>query len=268
MKSILLQARDDSGFEARLQAALDLARAPGGHITCIQVTSPSSYVAFDGFGGTFIVADVLNKLEEDRLAFKAEMEARLSREGVAWDYVDCTDDPAHALVSRSALADVIVLSSPAGGLAGSQALVGDVAVSARTPVLVVPEGDRGFSGSGPVAIAWNGSFEAGNAVRAAMPLLKRASSVHLLCIEEEEAGMLPPLSASEYLSRHGVGTEIRSEPAHGRRAAEALAEMVASLGAGLLVMGAYGHSRARQFVFGGVTRAMLAHSQVPLLLAH
>ena len=268
MKSVLLFAQDDAGFEARLQAALDVVRANGGRLTCLQATPPSAYVAFDNFGGVFVLADVMQKIDELRAAFQAELEARLSREDVSWDVMDCTGDPAHLLVSRSSLADLIVLSRAPAGARRHDALMlmGDVLLSTRTPALVVPESDGRIDPGAPAAVAWNGSFEAGNALRGALPLLRLASAVHILCVEEAKEHVLPSTAAAEYLARHGVSAEVHARAANGS-IEQALLDSAAQFGAGYLVMGAYGHSRAREYLFGGVTRSLLQETPLPLLLA-
>ena len=270
MKSILLFVRDDEGFEARLQAALDLARASGGHLNCLRPTPTNAYVAYEGWGGAFTVGSALEELDKQMAAFRARLEERLSREDVPWEFNEWMGEPAAALVVRSALSDVIVLSQPGRRteLPEPLGLAGDVAVYARTPILVVPNAARGFDPTRPVAIGWNGSFEAANAIRASLPLLRRATAVHILTIEDDSKDHFPSTAASEYLARHDIASELHCEPAGGASTDAALTRTAQRLGAGTLVMGAYGQSRARQFLFGGVTRSLLKNSPIPLLIAH
>ena len=270
MKSVLLYVQDDEGLESRFDAALALATASSGHLTCMQVTPSSAYVAFDGFGGVFIMADVMNKIEERRASVKAKVEAKLRRADVAWDFIDCTDAPVHALVSRSALADIVVLSRSNEGPTEREALslAGDVAIHARTPVLVIPTATTMFNPCGRAMIAWNGSFEAANALRAALPLLKKASDIQVITVEEPDSKSLPSTSAAEYLSRHDISATVQQRGQGPLFPEKALQEVIDELNPSYLVMGAYGHSRAREFVFGGVTRAMLKNSSIPVLFSH
>jgi nucleotide-binding universal stress UspA family protein len=270
VKSVLLYVQDDEGLDSRFEAALALATVNSGHLTCMQVTPSSAYVAFDGFGGVFIMADVMNRIEERRAAVKAEVEAKLKRADIGWDFIDCTDAPVRALVARSALADVVVLSRSNEGPTEHDALslAGDVAIHARTPVLVVPTATKKFNPFGRAMIAWNGSFEAANALRAALPLLKKASDVQVVTVEEPGSASLPSTSAAEYLARHDVPATVQQRGQGPLFPEEALQEVIDELNPSYLVMGAYGHSRAREFVFGGVTRAMLKNSSIPLLLGH
>lgn len=87
-------------------------------------------------------------------------------------------------------------------------------------------------------------------------------------VEEPHSGFLPPLDACEYLSRHGVKAELLAIERGKASTADALLTARDRTGAGYVVMGAYGHSRMREFVLGGVTREMLRGSPVPMFLAH
>lgn len=270
MKSVLLHIQDDEGFEARLQTALDIVRASQGHLTCLYATPINAYIAFDNFGGVFVMNDVLEQLEAHKIELKERVEARLRSEGVSWSYAEASADPAQAVVSHSTLCDVIVMSHPPRdkpqGIA--HAVVGDVIMAAGIPVLLVPETAKGFNVTGTAAIAWNGSYEAAHALRAALPMLALAANVCIVSVAEGKDHEFPPVAASEYLSRHGISSELHEKNAGTNSVEQALIGAAKQLEAEYLVMGAYGHSRAREYLFGGVTRNMLKDSPIPLLLAH
>lgn len=269
MKSVLLHVQDDEGLEARLQAALAIVRASGGHLSCAHITPINAYVAFDGFGGAFIISDVLKALEDQEKKMRTRMEERLSAEDVSWDYSEVTANPTGHLVARSSLNDLLVVSRAQHSMLSAQislTMFGDLLQASHTPILVQPIGQTAFDPLGPVVVAWNGSFEAANAVRQALPLLKMASAVHIVSIEEMKEGEFPSTSASEYLSRHGVESEIHSHGADDRTVADKILDAARILSASSIVMGAYGHSRAREYLFGGVTRSMLKDCPLPLLL--
>jgi nucleotide-binding universal stress UspA family protein len=268
MKSILLHIYDDSGLESRLQAAFDLARAFEGHITCLHATPFEDYLAADPLVVAALPEEFSGKMRRLRLALQARVEERLRTEGVSWDWVHKDEVPAAALIQFSALSDVIVvsLSGPALYRDEPRAIGARVAVRARAPVLAVPEGLRRLETDAPVLVAWNGSAEAAAAMRMALPLLRLASDVHLLEVEEDSARYPRDLGA-RYLSRHGIEPEILQLPARGG-VADTIRRTADALGAGLIVMGAYGHSRLRELLLGGVTRSLVADCPVPLLLAH
>ena len=119
---------------------------------------------------------------------------------------------------------------------------------------------------------WSGiqtseTAEHSSAARAAVPILKRASRVLLLEVEDK-LPRYPRDLVARYLSRHDVHVEIVQRRPIKDRVSLAIVEAAAEAGAGLIVMGAYGHSRVREFLLGGVTRALIHNSPLPLLLAH
>lgn len=270
MKSILLFANEDAGFEARLQAALDVARAFDAHLTCLQVTPHYAFVMADPFGGIYALSTVVDEIRTVEEAHRDRLQERLNREGVSWEWLHQVGQPAQIVVERSRLADLIVLGlvAPTEPRSGTPlSITADVAVHARGPVLAVPPAQKGLDCSGPAAVAWNGSAEAAHALRFALPLLAKASAVHLVTVSDDKAAF-SPTDASRYLARHGIVSELHAWPREGRPVAEAVRDAAATLGARYVVMGAYGHSRIREAVLGGVTAEMLEDAPLPLLLGH
>ncbi|WP_158702968.1 universal stress protein [Allosphingosinicella vermicomposti] len=269
MRSILLHVYDDTGFESRFQAALDLARAFKGHITCLHATPLEDYLVTDPLVAAALPEEFSTKMRDIRLALQHHIEDRLRAEGMGWDWVHRDELISTALIRYSMLSDVVVITRADRALFKDEPrpIAAAVAMSARAPVLAIPEEQRGFDVEKPVIIAWNGSPEGAAAVRGAMPLLRTASEVQL--VEVEEKRRLYPLDlAARYLSRHDVHVHIAERQADRGDVAGALRSAAAEIGAGLIVMGAFGHSRLREFLLGGVTADLLSESEVPLLLAH
>jgi hypothetical protein len=92
MKSLLLHVQDDAGMEARLQAALSIARATRGHINCLHVTPVNFYIASDGITGAYMVPNFVKTLDEMEKKVRARIEAHLEKEDVSWDYEPVPDD--------------------------------------------------------------------------------------------------------------------------------------------------------------------------------
>lgn len=270
MKSVLLYIAEDAGLEARLQAALDLTRSLGGHLHCLRANPYSTQMAFDGVTGMSVMYDVSKMAHEQDKKLRGEIEKRLKGEGVSWDYRDDNAEPSRGLSKNSALVDLIVLSSASGETESALPLriLGDVLFSASAPIVVQPANVKKFDACGPALVAWNGSFEAGNALRAAVPLLKMASDVHILTVAEEKEHDLPQLAASEYLAYHDIKSVVHSASPSSSRVDVTLLAEAENVRAEYLVMGAYGHSRAREFLFGGVTRNLFKSSSIPLVVAH
>ncbi|MBA4803065.1 MAG: universal stress protein [Brevundimonas sp.] len=177
--------------------------------------------------------------------------------------------PAHALSRETALADLVVLGQGALATGPGQQLAGQALIVDRAPLLVA-RGDPDRLG-GPAAIAWDGSPQAGRAVRAALPLLAQASAILVLqCVTglDRQAGDPDIDGLNRYLKLHGVGTGV-AVLVEGADEGAALVGAARGREAGLLVAGAWGHSRLRETVFGGATRAFLRAGDGPsLLLAH
>lgn len=271
MKSILLHIHDDSAADSRLQAACDLARACDGHVQCLQVTPMPDLVAADVYGGAGYAPSIAAELHEIDERFRATVQAHLIREDVAWDWRQMDGDCVAGLLSAARLADVIVATLPEPGRTGTGdplRIVADLALGGRTPVLAVPQAAKGMAVTGRALVAWDGSPEASAALRAAVPLLRLAQGVDILTVEESDKAEFPATAGPEYLARHGISAQLHSWPRAGRAVEEALQEAIAERGADWVVMGAFGHSRWRELMFGGVTRAMLRDARVPLLLAH
>ncbi len=117
-----------------------------------------------------------------------------------------------------------------------------------------------------VALGWDGSLTCSRAVSAALPLLEKAEAVEVLCVCSGAMEGLDDLR--EYLSLHGIACSERKVEADSRPVGEVLLETASASGAGLLVLGGYGHTRLRQVFFGGVTRHVVSHAELPLLLVH
>ena len=270
MKNILLHIHDDDGQADRLGVAVGLAQQLGGHLSCIQVT-PSEVYAADPYGGVFGMAAVIDTIHDQERALRLATESRLGRSDVAWDWRNHDGNVAETLIEQSVLADLVVLSQPAVGMRRGVrqplTIVGDVVLYVRCPLLMVPQGVDQLDLDGPVVAAWNGSAEAAHALRMALPLLKCAGAVHLVEVSGDSPG-LAAREAAQWLSRHGIVVDVHEWPAKGRRISAALLHAAAELSARYMVMGAYGHSRLREIVLGGVTRELIASSSLPLLMAH
>ncbi|WP_188055995.1 universal stress protein [Sphingosinithalassobacter sp. CS137] len=267
MKNVLLLIHDDRGQEARLQAALDLTRALGGHLKCLDVSIlPVMIEDYVPTGGAAMIVESERERESEN---RIRTEARLAKEDVPYDWTDVTGDPAFALRQAGALADVIVVNRHLAGLhfPDMREIAGELLVTADTPVLAVPEEARGFDACGHALVAWDGSKEAEEALQAAVPLLALAENVTLVEVDDGSV-RVPAAEAARYLARHGIEPVVRRVEAGGRRAGDVLLGEVVNQRAAYLVMGGYGHSRMVEAVFGGVTRKMLTESPVPLLLAH
>lgn len=116
-----------------------------------------------------------------------------------------------------------------------------------------------------IAVGWNGSATSAHAISAAMPFLKKAEHVEIFVVKKQESG---PADLNEYLNLHGLSAGQTVIDAGDKPVGEVLLSAAAAKGASLLVLGGYGHTRLREMFMGGVTRHVVSHADLPLLLVH
>ncbi len=173
--------------------------------------------------------------------------------------------------NRGRLADLVVVARTTPDSDASAALTLKAALfECGHPVLVATAQEAGAAPvlGTRVAIAWNGSAQAARAVTAAIPFLQRASGVTILTADSVATSVDVVPALIDYLAWHGVAAEARTSSPAGRHVGEVMLKECVDLGAGMLVMGAYTHSRMRQLILGGVTRYVLAEAKIPLFMAH
>lgn len=273
-KSILLHLQDDESVDIRLESALSIARACSAHIECLHITPIEAYVAFDSFGGVFVMNDVIKALDDRETELRSRVEGKLRTEDVSWDYTQVTGNVASRLVSHGALADLVVTGRTphrSDFVGSTTGLLGDLIFRSRTPLFVPSQEGPPCDPTGSALIAWDNSYEAANAVRASVGLLKFASDVQILKIEEKNEELFPSTRLLEYLSRHGIHAELSVEPVETTKRDQAnISGMLmarARANNSYLIMGGYNHSRIGEYIFGGVTQTMISSALVPLLIA-
>lgn len=198
----------------------------------------------------------------------AEAPAAASRVSASWQEI--TGDALECLTFRARHRDLVVM----GRMTGPDGLPSDllelVLLRSGRPLLIASADHRALAG--PAIVAWKESPEAARALAAAVPLLKSAAGVVLVAIQEDpsadDAANEGLRETVRLLAWHGISAEPHFVADDGRSAAEILASVAADRHAGLIVMGAYGHSRMRQIVFGGCTQHFLREAPTPVLLAH
>lgn len=261
MRSILVQAGRDAGMSARLDTAMAIARFNEGHVTLLIDTPIDRYVTVDPYGGTFLAREALDAALADDDTLTRTFVDRLQDDDVPFDVVHYEIPPLDAMSDAARLADLVVVSRDCG-------YCGDLALGIDAPVLALPDGRPLDLPLRAAAIAWDGGREAAHALRAAVPLLGACPAVTLITVSNEQSDAFPATEALRYLSRHDIKAEL-VERAKGNSVEETIAAEVRDCGAQLLAMGAYSHSRVREFLFGGVTRYFLSEAAAPpLLIAH
>lgn len=259
MRSILCPVDTSATLDDRVETALALARATDGHVT-FQIATPFAELAlWEPFGGAALSAEAINQVRQADEQLASDLDARLAPQDVPFDVVVVDEGRIEGVAVASRFADVIVTSLEDPALE-------EIGLGVRLPVLAVPRGRPLLTHDRPVVLAWDGGHEGAAAMRAALPLLQRASAVHILTVREK-CDDYPAAEAASYLSRHDIHAETHERTASGS-IADTILGFAAERDAGMIAMGLFGKSRLRELLLGGVSRALLDRAVVPLLLMH
>ena len=276
-RTITTVLTDPEVDSASFKAAMDLARGGEAHldVLCLGLdrTQPGFYYAG---ANAMIVQDNLTQAREDSERLEAYARDMLqgadfnwSATGVSAQLVALNGLVAH----RTRFSDLVVLPRPYGAGRGHdcEAITEAAMFDGDVPVLIQPDGADWPERIDTVLVGWNESTEALRAVRAALPFLKQADNVNLAIVDPPPHGPErsdPGGALSQMLSRHGVRAEVSVLSKTLPRVCDVLLRHAGDIGADLVVMGAYGHSRFRESILGGATRNMLELAEIPVLLAH
>jgi len=274
-KSILVHCDGGRATVERLEVAMQVARTFDARIACLfALDAIGPRAARDPRRRVFIeLVQQMRREERDRA--RADYDACLSRAGFDAAEWRATDADALAAVALHArYADLVVIGQhhadePSGVGEGFE---WNLPLQAGRPVLVVPYAYEPKLLGKRVLVAWNASREAARAVSDALPFLVRASEVHVVSVNARATalghGEEPGADIGLFLSRHGVKVEVSPIEAPDLDAGNALLSRAYDLQADLIVSGAWGHTRLRESVLGGVTRTLLESMTVPVLMSH
>jgi nucleotide-binding universal stress UspA family protein len=269
-KTILTHVPVGVGSSLAIAPAAGIAQKFGGALLGIGA-SPMVMMPDPSFG--FADGEVLNAVEqqiEADLKAAGEVFRKAARAAaVQAEWRSFVAEPIWAMAEQSRAADLIVSVRPEGGYGPADASPGDLLMTTGLPVLVQPTDVE--VGPHTVLIAWKNTRETRRAVADALPFLKRARRVVIAAVleypERETAVSEEIADLIERLRRHGVGAEADVATALQMGASKQLLAIAESQGADLIVAGAYGHTRVREWVFGGVTHDLLHGSPKPVLFS-
>jgi nucleotide-binding universal stress UspA family protein len=260
---------------SRLETACHLGQKHGAAVTALYAVTPSFVeLPFSPEIGPGIASSLREIDDKQRDRVLAEFgQSQLAR-SVHATWSEIADAPLTALSAQQALyADLLVLGQNNPAFTSSASVPSDFAetvmAASGKPALILPYVQGPFNLGETVVIAWKPSREVARAVSAALPLLKQARSVHVLSwSRQDETVSGNRLDLNSYLRLHGVQATWHQEGAEPEALGELLLSRVFDLNADLLVMGCYGHSRAREWIVGGTSRTVLQSMTLPVLMAH
>ncbi len=276
-KTVLVHVDQSQQCAARVTLAAQVARSQQAHLVGAAMTGISRYV-FDH--GAFNPKDPVFSHHLDHLHQHARASLSAFENVVAAVGVDSVesrlvdDDAAGGIALHARYADLAVIGQfdPGATVPGVMSNFPEtVVLNSGRPVLVVPHAGKAEGNFRRPLVAWDGGLAASRAIAGALPLLAQAETTDVLVFDtgdqKDAHGEQPGADLALYLARHGVKVNVIERRIAGGTG-EALLSAAADLGSDLIVMGAYGHTRFREVVLGGVTRTVLESMTVPVLMAH
>jgi nucleotide-binding universal stress UspA family protein len=266
-RTILLELADDSGLEQRLQVGRSLADRFQATLIGMHVMPPPFIPASYGEAAAYLGPDLI----EAQRKVNREVAERVQgvfrtvcgeRSEVIWQ--EAEGDQGDLLTEAARTTDLLLSRHAKIGGAEAPDVLDQLVTATGVPVLGLPPGFAGDLGR-TVLVAWNGSREATRAVHDALPLLQEAKRVVLSAVGDEAATTLE--AAAAMLRRHGLAVQAHKLDELDGNAGEVLLAQAEAQAADLLVMGAYGHARLRELVFGGATRHVLREATLPVLFS-
>ncbi|EHK78936.1 hypothetical protein SM0020_05807 [Sinorhizobium meliloti CCNWSX0020] len=270
-KTVLL-VLDANQYEADLAAAADLCAAADAHLSVflVKVAAPPQFGDYAALSVAWLDIRAVEFEQLDKAVDAAR--TTLKDLGLSFDVAGEYTEPAWAddlVGERARYADVTLVGTSMDPSLRARAIEGALFYSAR-PVLLATRRQSVTLLPKRILLAWNSSLESTRAAREALDMMKNAEGVNVVLVDPAASrwnGHEPGADVATYLARHGIKVTVDRLPSAGRRIDEVLNQHAIDTSAELIVIGAYGHTRLRQRIFGGVTKAMIEAPVVPVLMA-
>lgn len=270
---VALNSYPDPTPVSMVEDAVAVAAVLGAHLAALscetRVQLPGHFISSSLVSG--VIASETEKSRNNAQELLAAFDVLAEKSGLLHETIleKClTLEVPDILVEYARLRDLTILPMPA---ASDQWFAEAIIFGSGKPTLILPESAkvRPFR-LGTVSVAWDFSRAAARAISDALPLLELAKQVRIVTVVNEKAldTRRSGAEAAKNLARHGIDVVLDTVDAKGRPIGEVLESCTSSQGADLLVMGAYGHSRLREFVLGGATRSLLSKPPLPILFSH
>jgi nucleotide-binding universal stress UspA family protein len=280
-KTILVSLNSFEQQKSLLQVSGIIAKQNDAHLIGLYVVPAVRVFGNYVTGAPIIISDYRDNFNERLQATRENFEKFIMAEGIKgeWHAVESEfSNLVQSTVVEARKADLIVVGHtlPQSSIGDEKEILERLVMETGRPVLIIPAKGKIVSFDSSLTekaiVGVNGSRESLRAMFDAIPLLRPCSEVRVVWVDpykhRDEAGEVPGSDEAALLARHGINAVAEAMMADGRDPGEALLMRTKDLGAGLLVLGAYGHSRLREYVFGGATRYVLQNMNVPVLLSH
>ena len=271
IKSILAHVDDNAQDSAALKTAIEMARQYDAELSGFYVLPPlvASYPAAE-MGNA--VLDTLPEFEWER-ARQAEQVFQhvITEAGMTAEWQSVESSALETLKARACCSDLIIIGQDGGpdDITPLRARIIDAALlNTGRPVLTVPQPVNAVGKH--ILLAWKATREAARVLSDVMPLLQQADQVDVVMVTspEVEEKDITAVDVCKHLKRHGIRAEFQRLDSRTPQISDLLLDHAAERGADTLVLGAYGHSRLREMVLGGITKTLIKTSPVALFLSH
>jgi nucleotide-binding universal stress UspA family protein len=274
IKDIVVHLTGSEEDNVRLAFAEPIARSFDAHLTGLQVHSMPEIIGYTDPSGSAFLQQLLEESHKRADEVTAKLNKKLADVDFSRELRRLDVLPGRVgkeLAAEARTADLFIGTRPYGDPTGQVRVEEEVLLGSGRGCLFVPPDGKPPKTYSTILVAWNDSRESARAVAEALPFLARARQVVVAIVEERGASEQQHIEAGadigRYLSRHDVSAEIR-KIAGWDDTSDALLNEAKQIGADMLVMGGYGHSRFREWVLGGATRRALKEAAIPVLMAH
>ncbi|MEA3291893.1 MAG: universal stress protein [Pseudomonadota bacterium] len=275
IKDIRIHIDHSKTCDKRIEAGAMLANRFDAHLTGVYVKETLTIPVYAEIPiGEEVISRSIQALQDYADEAKAHFLDLAGKHGVSAEWLEAEGELISVLRNDARYSDLMILGqhNPDDQDDRSGSVADHLVLEAGVPCLVIPYiGVTEPFAMHPV-VAWNGSHEATRAVHDALPLIESAKKVTVVVINPDKIPVnmddLPGAMISQHLARHDINVDLKTLNVAEIGASEALLSLITDEGADLIVMGAYGHSRFRELVLGGMTRDILKHMTVPVLMSH
>lgn len=276
LNDIVVYVDGTEATKARVGFAVALAKEHGAHLIGVTFAPTALLPLYGADVGFADMTEVLESVKTQSANALEDFKTRAKAEGVSVEarlMQGMSEEFPHDFAHAARHVDLAILGQPRDGdpLIGQYALVERCLFASGRPVIIVPAAPEKLTLKGTIVAAWDGSAEAARAINDALIFLKPAARVVLLVgvtADDGEERTPPTDDMVAHLKRHGVKAEAMRVKVSEGDVGRLLLTTAKDLGADLLVMGAFHHSRWREFILGGVTLTVLEQATIPLFMAH
>lgn len=271
IKDVLVVVDNAASVARRMGVVAALAKRVELRVTGLFSTGLPSAAFADLNGWAQLLDAYLAAQREEAARAETAFRAGLVQAALSGDWQSREAELNTSVTALARLHDMVVLGQPEPTADQGSLPPEEVVLAAGRPVLIVPYAGDFTEIGRQVLVAWNGTREAARALYDAMFLIERADAVTVLEVDRDDEEGIPDLGAGDVvaaLARRGVTAKAMTTVSDGTPVADIVLSSAADLTADLVVMGAWGHSRLREFVLGGVSRDILEEMTVPVLMSH